>query len=769
MKIFLLGLALLLTKVQCQNDQSHPLLSYDFLKPASNVNQGDEFILLLDDDDGILVVDNSCDRQRFQRCVQSYANDLGLSEIPKDSTIFVEKLTQMIQEQGLDGVKRECRAGKNLKNCLANQYDQCISEKYLKSIGVQDADAKVFVTLSVQMAYQCTAGLDTIIQNWDCIKRVEREHRREFSQCQSDYGRKVREDPTNLCKCTQEMVNCMTTPFKQDCPPAVYGVLCHSMQIAIATTLPQCGIVCTKGSKDIKMAGEGRSDTITTFISRILVENIPLNNLGFRSSRRVLPIAGRVCDDNKFKRCIDRFAKDVGLSSLPKRAKALATYLNQLIATKKAAGFEQVCKASKNIGTCLGDQLESCFSVQHLESMGIMTLDVLIYRELQAGLTSECGVGYDVLHKNIDCLINCGQQHQTEFIQCASDFERNIKRDPGHVCDYAQTFLRCNTDLLEQTCGAEVSSASCNALHAELKVPLPTCKNLTCQSQADVSLIESTTSILANRQLVSIMDAVSESLQASVLRQPSFAREANAEEDADSDSDEDDDDDTAIKPKCDDTKFGKCIQAYAKQLGMKGMPIDPSEYINALHAILEKYGKIGFKKICSSGSKLVTCVGRRQMDTCMNISHLIELGLTQKQAYTHFVIWTGLRYECTKGFKVLYENFDCIANVGRRQNATFVKCAADLDKKIKRDPKNYCKYIQQFVNCEVKPFANKCKPEVATTICQTIQAELKPILPKCQIKCKREDEPDDDMIVGGNDDIGMRQVDEDEVADMMSV
>jgi len=287
---------------------------------------------------------------------------------------------------------------------------------------------------------------------------------------------------------------------------------------------------------------------------------------------------------------------------------------------------------------------------------------------------------------------------------------------------------------------------------------------LTCQSQDDVLLTESKSSILAKGHLINMVDTFSESLPQSALRRQSPVPVTNTDTDSDSDSDEEDQTNENAQ-KCDDKKFGQCVQNYAKQLGMKSMPADPTEYARALHSVLEKYGKIGFKKICSSGKKLVTCVGPRQIDTCMNITHLIELGLTQKQAYVYFVIYQGQHFECTKGFKVLYDNFDCITNVEHRSNATFVKCQQDFAKKMKQDPKNYCKYINQLVTCVQKPFSDKCKPEVATTICQTVQAELKSIIPKCQIKCKREDEIEihDDMLVGGDEDIGMIPRDEDQV------
>jgi hypothetical protein len=768
MKILIISLALFLTKIQGQQYEYHPLLSYNVLRHARNHDDGvQEFVLTLDDYNDVVVVDRGCDDQRFRRCIQSYATDLGITEIPQDSLVFVRKLKEIVEEQGVEGLKKECRAGTNLKRCLDNQYDKCISEDFLKSIGIQDADAKVFLTVKAQMTYQCTTALDTLIKNWDCIDRVQHEKRQQFERCQSEYARKIQDDPANICKYTQDMVNCMTTPFKQSCLPVVYGVICHSLQTGITTALPQCSIICTKGSKDIKIKGEGRVDTMATFLARVTLENIPAHQyMAFR--RRSWPLVGPACDDSRFKRCLNQFAKDVGLSSFPKRATALASYLNQLIATRRAAGFEQVCKSASNMATCLGDQMDSCFTAQHLEAMGIPPLDVVIYRELRAGLTSECGVGYDVIHKNIDCMINCAERHQSEFIGCATEFERNIQRDPAHVCDYAQTFLRCNTALFDQSCGSDLSSATCSAMRAEFTIPLPTCKNLTCLSEEDVSLIDSTTGFLAGRPASFLVDVI-DTLPVSTLRQQTQVPDDDDSDDDDDQDDQEQVDDNAPAAKCDDKKLGQCAKAYAQQLGLKSFPADPAEFSKALQAIMEKYGKIGFKKICTSGAKFGKCLGLRQAKVCLTVEHLVELGLKKEQAIAYNVILRTLAFECTKGYRVIYNNFDCIANVGKRYNSTFIKCQKDFEKKVKQDPKNVCKYAQTLVNCDVKPYIEKCKPEVGRTVCQVFQVIFKPLLPKCQIKCKRTEAEDSDEAPGPrNGGSLIIQLDEDDVADIIA-
>jgi hypothetical protein len=444
-----------------------------------------------------------------------------------------------------------------------------------------------------------------------------------------------------------------------------------------------------------------------------------------------------------------------------------------MIATQKAAGFEKVCKAAKDISTCLGDQMEACFAAQHLEGLGIPASDVLIYREMQAALASECVSGYDVIHDKIECMISTAEEHQSEFGQCATDFQRNVQRDPSRVCDYAQTFLRCNSDIFQQGCGSDLSAATCNAMKAEINVPLPTCKNLTCVSEEDVSLIEGSTDFLSGRQSAMLVDFLGDALPASVLQRQQQTANPAQEDDSDSSSDDQDNDNDqgteGPRAKCNDRKFGQCLKAYAQQLGMKSFPQDPAEYGKAVSALVQKYGKVGFKKICASSAKLGRCLGRQQIFSCINLDHLIELGLTKAQAMGYISITKILAFECTKGYKVIYNNWDCIVNTSSSSNETFVKCQKDFEKKIKKDPKNVCKYSQGLVNCDVKPFAQKCSRQVSTTICQLMQIPFKQALPKCQIKCGRQDDDDfDEMpaatIVPAVD----IQDNEDQMADMLA-
>jgi len=238
--------------------------------------------------------------------------------------------------------------------------------------------------------------------------------------------------------------------------------------------------------------------------------------------------------------------------------------------------------------------------------------------------------------------------------------------------------------------------------------------------------------------------------------QDTSSSETVEENDNENDEDENEDDTQITAAKCNDRKLGKCALAYAKSLGLKSLPTDPVEFSRDLQAIIAKYGKIGFKKICLSGAKFVKCLGgRQQFEACINVTHLIELGLTKQQALGYYTIGRVQAFECTKGFRVLYDNFDCIKEVAQRSNATFVKCAQDFEKNVTRDPKNVCKYAQSITDCDTKPYARKCKRQVATTVCQILQVVFKPLLPQCKITCNRNievissDESDEDPSADG--------------------
>jgi len=193
------------------------------------------------------VVRSPCDNQKFQTCIGSFAKDLGMAKIPADVNEFILAISQLVQKDGLEGQKKICTAMKNMKTCLGDQYDSCISKAYLESIGESVGNASGFVALAAEYGYECTTGWDVISKNWDCIVDVEKKNKEYFAKCLSDYQEKVQKDPANVCKYSQEYANCFIDPYTKGCGSALGRTLCEAMKITYVQILPGCSIACSAG------------------------------------------------------------------------------------------------------------------------------------------------------------------------------------------------------------------------------------------------------------------------------------------------------------------------------------------------------------------------------------------------------------------------------------------------------------------------------------------------------------------------------------------
>jgi hypothetical protein len=187
-----------------------------------------------------------CDNQKFSTCTDGFAKALGLPEMPTDATVIVKQIASIIGKEGLAGQQKICKALLNMKACLGDQYDSCISMAYLESIGEKPEDAGIFVTLASQENYMCTTGWDTFSKNWDCIADVSAKNYQKLAQCQTDYSKNMQKDPANACKYNQQMDDCYSAPYKAACVSAVYDLMCNSIKVGLVSVFPQCSITCSQ-------------------------------------------------------------------------------------------------------------------------------------------------------------------------------------------------------------------------------------------------------------------------------------------------------------------------------------------------------------------------------------------------------------------------------------------------------------------------------------------------------------------------------------------
>jgi len=185
-----------------------------------------------------------CDNQRFQKCVDSFARDLGLPGMPQDIKQLLLVLAALAQ-QGPAGLQQICKALQNAKTCFDDQYDTCISVKYLTSIGQPKETAIVIVVLVNDVNYACTTAADVFNKNAACISDVGQKNMAQLKKCATDYQENLNKDP---CKYSQTFIDCISDPFKNGCPSVVAQTMCETLKPGYDKGIQGCSITCSKQS-----------------------------------------------------------------------------------------------------------------------------------------------------------------------------------------------------------------------------------------------------------------------------------------------------------------------------------------------------------------------------------------------------------------------------------------------------------------------------------------------------------------------------------------
>jgi len=96
------------------------------------------------------------------------------------------------------------------------------------------------------------------------------------------------------------------------------------------------------------------------------------------------------CEPQRFDKCTDTFAKALGLPQMPTDASVLDKQIKDIVAKEGAAGQKRVCEAAGNLQQCLGDEYDTCISVDFLKSIGESEADAKKFVALAQQLMTTC-------------------------------------------------------------------------------------------------------------------------------------------------------------------------------------------------------------------------------------------------------------------------------------------------------------------------------------------------------------------------------------------
>jgi len=185
------------------------------------------------------------------------------------------------------------------------------------------------------------------------------------------------------------------------------------------------------------------------------------------------------CDKAKFDQATDAFAKELGLSGVPKDIKVYLTTMIKILLTQRLQGQKKICTAFQNLKTSLGDQYDSCLSSAYLKSTGMNQLEASAVVVFVAQQNFICTTGWEVIARNAFCMYNTLMLHPLKIEVCAQNYAAKMIKDLTQKCQYSQEFIDCVTGPFKQACDPSLAATQCQALKIGYGEVFPEC-SITC-------------------------------------------------------------------------------------------------------------------------------------------------------------------------------------------------------------------------------------------------------------------------------------------------
>jgi hypothetical protein len=520
----------------------------------------------------ISMINEKCDSELFDKCTTSFARALGLPQMPTDASVLDRQIEQ-IEAKGKQGEAQVCKAAGNLQDCLGQEYNDCISVAYLKSIGESDKDAKQFVAISKQLEQQC-AQIQMI--NEKCDSGL-------FDKCTTSFARalglpqmptdasvldrqikqieaKGRQGQQQVCKAAKNLQDCLGEEYN-DCISVAY----------------------------LKSIGESDKDAKQfVAISKQLEQQCAQ-----------ISMVNEKCDSELFEKCTTSFARALGLPQMPTDASVLDRQIKQIEAKGKQ-GKAQVCKAAGNLQDCLGQEYNDCISVAYLKSIGESDKDAKQFVAISKQLEQQCAQ---------ISMVNAKCEHQL-FTKCTETFAKALGL--GHMPTDASVL----DNRIKQI---EAKGKEGKALVCKAAGNLQDCLG---QEYNDCMSVAFLKSIGESDRDAKQFVAISKQLE----QQCAQIQMINA--------------------KCDSQLFTKCTNMFAQALSLPSMPTDADVLINQIEK-LEAKGTQGKEQVCGAEVYLKTCLAQ-QYDDCISVEYLKSIGESDKDAQEFVDISNQLQKQCTQ-------------------------------------------------------------------------------------------------------------------------
>jgi hypothetical protein len=355
---------------QCLGDEYHSCISVDYLKSIGESQKDAQQFVAESKQLEQMCASTSfnapakCESDKLVRCATTFSKAIGLSSIPTDPSQLDAQIKKLIKE-GQQGKTQLCNADNNLKKCLGDEYNSCISVDYLESLGESEKDAKAYNTEAKQIEKTCASTA------FNAPAKCEDQR---FDKCTDTFAKalglpSMPTDASVLDAQIKKLIGQGQQGKKQVCH-AVDG-----LQQCLGDEYHSCISV-----DYLKSIGESQKDAQQFVAESKQLEQMCASTAFFADAK---------CDADKLNQCGTTFSKAIGLPSLPDYPSQLDAQVQKLI-KEGQQGKTQLCNADHNLEKCLGDEYKSCVSVDYLKSLGISQQDAEAYNAEMKQIEKTC-------------------------------------------------------------------------------------------------------------------------------------------------------------------------------------------------------------------------------------------------------------------------------------------------------------------------------------------------------------------------------------------
>jgi len=194
---------------------------------------------------------DDCEMDHFKNCNHELAEKLGLENLDNEQTV-ANALNDIVAKDLTNGFAELCKLGDSYLDCLGPSFNKCISLDNLENNAGLDHDtALAFIAMIDTLQYECGPAYTVINSNFNCLIATQNIAKDNIEGCSKEFRKNIILDPKNICRDTQEMVDCIV-PYYDHCGAQVKYAICGTVKTAFKSSVPQCKIECEKFKGRVK-------------------------------------------------------------------------------------------------------------------------------------------------------------------------------------------------------------------------------------------------------------------------------------------------------------------------------------------------------------------------------------------------------------------------------------------------------------------------------------------------------------------------------------